>query len=705
MALPITNPVVSFGLIILIILVAPLVLRMAKIPGLVGLILAGTVVGPTGLHLLARDASFTMFGTVGLLYIMFQAGLELDMNEFAENRNRSISFGILSFALAEAIGTLAGIYLLGFSLPTALLFAAMMASYTLIAYPIASHLGITKNEAVTVAVGAIIVTDTLALLVLAVMAAFSDGAMDWLFAIRMIVSLTLLILFAFLVVPRIAGWFFRKLESEGVSQYLFVLVVVFALSFGAEAAKIEPIIGAFFAGLALNRLIPENSALMNRIQFVGNAIFIPFFLISVGMLIDFHRLFGSTGYLPIAFVMVGFTIVAKFAAAALAKFQYKYTWNETMVVFGLSIAHAAATLAVVLVGMQLKFFNEDILNATMVLILLSCVASSFIVEFYGRRLVIQESKKRVSDTAREERILIPISNPNTIERMLDLAVMLSDSKTKEPLFTLAVVNDAKQSDGVARARKMLEKAETKAAEYDRVLRVSTRIHYNIPEGILNAAKELLITSIVLGWNGKISAFDRIFGSVLDQVIKKCQTTLLVSKIESPLNVYKNIQIVLAENAEFEAGFQKFLKTVGHLSKQLSTSLSFFGVPTTLNAVKEVDFSGNSKKGTRIEFQPFDIHELEELCSDRAADSLLVVFGAHKRSVSFTPFMNDIPKILSRTCADSSFIIYFPQAMSSHSMLENQDDYSELLETFEIPRGFRKVGAWTRRLFRRKKMAT
>ncbi len=700
MQLPITNPVLSFALILLIILFVPMIFRLLKLPGLVGLLVAGTVVGPSGLNLLERGSNITMFGTVGLLYIMFQAGLELDMTEFTRNRHRSVVFGLLSFAIAQLVGTLAGIYLLSFSLLTALLFAAMMASYTLLAYPIASQLGIHRNEAVTVAVGGIIVTDTMALLVLAVVSGLSGGEINWLFGLQLIATLTVLILFSFLVVPRIAGWFFRKLESEGVSQYLFVLAVVFILGYAAEVAKVEPIIGAFFGGLALNRLIPENSALMNRIHFVGNAIFIPFFLLSVGMLIDFNSLFRSTMYLPIAFVMVSFTFIAKFAAAWFTKKMYRYTWNETMLVFGLSIAHAAATLAIVMVGIQLRLFDESVLNATMVLIMATCLASSFLVEVYGRRLALHESHQPVIDNNKAERILIPISNPASIERLVDLSIMLSDTRSKEPLYPLAVISDSLQStESIAKARKMLEKATLQAAAYDRETRIITRLHYNIPEGILNAAKELLITSIVIGWNGKITTLDRLFGSVLDQLVKKCHITLIVAKLESALNLYKEMRIVLPEHAEHEPGFTKFLHSITNLARQIGTRNVFLSAPATLNAIEEI--VGGGRKKANIELIPFDIHHLEELKRDNRSDSLLVIMGARKGSVSYTPYMLDIPYVLSRHFRSASFLIVFPEMFAqSTTKMETRDEIGELIQSLEIQDRFRRLKAFGRKLLGR-----
>lgn len=384
---PLKNPVLIFSLILFIILFAPLLFNKLRIPHLIGLIIAGAIIGPNGLNLMMRDSSITLFGTVGLLYIMFLAGLEIDLAEFKRNSTKSIIFGLYTFIIPMVLGTVAGYYILDFTLISSILLASMFASHTLLAYPILGKFGVTKNRAVTVAIGGTVITDTLALLVLATIVGMSTGEITDDFWWRLSISIVIFALIVSLLFPILARWFFKNF-NDNISQYIFVLGMVFLAGFLAEAAGVEAIIGAFLAGLALNRLIPHTSALMNRIEFAGNALFIPFFLIGVGMLVDFKAYFLSTDAVIVAFVMTVIAIIGKYSASWLAQKTFKYTTDERRLIFGLSNAQAAATLAAVLVGYNvilgyndlgepIRLLNENVLNGSILMILVTCTVASF----------------------------------------------------------------------------------------------------------------------------------------------------------------------------------------------------------------------------------------------------------------------------------------------------------------------------------------
>lgn len=545
LSLPLTDPVLIFALVLLIILLAPLLLKKVSIPGIIGLIVAGIIVGPNGFNLLLRDSSIVLFGTVGLLYIMFLAGLEIDLTEFKKNKHKSIVFGILTFIIPQSTGTLVSYYFLGFSLPSSILLASMFASHTLLAYPITSRLGISKIETVNIAVGGTIITDTAALLVLAVIAGSTNGELDSAFWIRLGIGLTVFTFIVLFIIPRIARWFFRNLEAEGSSQFIFVLAVVFIAAFLSELAGVEPIIGAFLAGLAINRLIPPSSALMNRIEFVGNTLFIPFFLISVGMLVDFRVLFRGPDALIVAATMVVIAMGAKWLAAYFTQKIFKYSVDERNIIFGLSNAQAAATLAAVLVGFNLGLLNEDVLNGTIIMILVTCIVSSFVTEHSGRRLAIYESEKKPDVKDFPERILVPVSNPATIEPLVDLAIMLRDPNSQEPIYPLTVVKDNEEAkEKIAFNTKALQKAMKDASATEIPVHIASRVDVNTTSGILRAMKELMISEVVMGWNGKITAKDMIFGSVLDSLLQNSRQMILVSKIIYPLNTIKKVIVAV-----------------------------------------------------------------------------------------------------------------------------------------------------------------
>ena len=324
--LPLTDPVLKFLLILVIILAAPLLLNKLRIPHLLGLIIAGAIIGPNGFNLVLRDSSIILSGTAGLLYIMFLAGLEIDLGDFKKNKWKSLTFGMYTFLVPMALGTLVGLYVLNFSMLTSILLASMFASHTLIAYPIISKLGITKDKAVGITVGGTMITDTLAV-----------GDVDDWFWYRLGAAIILFFAFVMIVFPIVGRWFFKRCE-DNVSQYIFVLVMVFLGAYLAELAGLESIIGAFLAGMALNRLIPSTSPLMNRVEFVGNAIFIPFFLIGVGMLIDYRAFFTNWDTIKVGAVMIVVATVAKFGAAWLTQKTFRMSVDQRRGIFGLSNA-------------------------------------------------------------------------------------------------------------------------------------------------------------------------------------------------------------------------------------------------------------------------------------------------------------------------------------------------------------------------------
>ena len=451
LTLPVTDPTWIFLLVLLIILFAPILLNKLRIPHIIGMILAGLVIGEHGFNILVRDSSFELFGKVGLYYIMFLAGLEMNMGDFKKNRGKAVMLGLLAFIIPIGIGLVTNMMLLKYSLVTSVLLASMYASHTLVAYPIVIRYGVSRHRSVSIAVGGTAVTDTLTLLVLAVVGGLfkgESGGLFWLWLLIKVVFLGALIMYSF---PRIGRWFFRRYD-DNVMQFIFVLAMVFLGAGLMEFVGMEGILGAFLAGLVLNRLIPHVSPLMNHLEFVGNALFIPYFLIGVGMLIDIHVIFGQGDALKVAAVMITVALVGKWIASWLTQKIYKMAPIERELMFGLSNAQAAATLAAVLVGYNIilpggeRLLNEDVLNGTVLLILVTCVVSSFITERAARKIAMCEAHLEEERTVEAERILIPIANPDTIEYLMNLSLLIRDTKQKDNLLALNVINDNNTQD-------------------------------------------------------------------------------------------------------------------------------------------------------------------------------------------------------------------------------------------------------------------
>lgn len=660
LTLPFEAPVLIFTLVLLIILIAPIVLNKFKIPGIVGMILAGVLIGPYGFGILERDASIELFGTVGLLYIMFLAGLEVDMIEFKKNKNKSLGFGALTFLIPITIGTAIFHYVFQYDLAPAILLSSMFSSHTLIAYPIASKLGISKNEAVTVTIGGTIITDTAVLLVLAVVAGSAEGELDMSYWIRLSISLAIFTAIVTYVFPIIAKWFFKQLESEKGAHYIFVLTMVFAAAFLAELAGVEAIIGAFLAGLALNQLIPHTSPLMNRIEFVGNNLFIPFFLISVGMLVDVRVLLRGPEALIIAGTIVVVALTTKYMAAWATQKIYGYTSTQRNLIFGLSSAHAAATLAVILVGFNLGMINEEALNGTIVLILVSCLVSSFVTEKSGRALAIVESQKKPDLSQKPDRILVPIANPKNIESLVDLAIMMKNPDYNEPIYPLAVViDDERAEEEIYKKNKMLQEAIKHASATDNDVQLVSKIDINIASGILRAIKELMITEVIIGWNAKITTSGRIFGTVLDNLLENTEQMILVCKIIKPLNTTSRLVVVVPSNAELERGFLRWIRSIKILAQQLGAKVVFRNHESALNALKQA--VQQTKPAIDAEYVPYkNFREFDGMQRELSPDDMVIVIAARRETISYSSNMDNVPRILAKNYKDNSFIIIYPE---------------------------------------------
>lgn len=658
--LPVNEPVIVFTILITIILIAPIAFRKFRIPGIVGLIISGMFIGPHGIHLLESGESVKLLSTSGLLYLMFLVGLELNIRDLVRNRNKSIVFGALTFFIPLVFGFFVAHFLLSYNLLGSLLIASMFSTHTLIAYPIASRLGITRSEAVTVTIGGTIITDTAVLVMLAFISAATQGSLSAMFWIRIVLSISA---FSFLIlwgVPKISTWFFKNLEGDSGAQYIFVLVMLFISALLARAAGIEPIIGAFLAGLALSSLIPPTSALMNRISFIGNNLFIPVFLISVGMMVDFSVFFSGFGALIFAFAMVVVALTSKLAAAWIMQMIYKYTDTERQVIFGLSVSHAAAIIAVVIVGYNLKLIGLDVLNGAIMIILTSCFIGSFITERYGRKLAVAEAEKVPSKTGLPERIMVSVSNPATIEGLIDFAICIRESNSKQPVYMLSVVPDDAYAEGqILKNNAMFESAISHAAAAEIQLAHVSRVDLNVANGISRAVKELMINKIVLGWNGRITTSNFFFGSIIQNLIGSTEQMVMVAKISNPLNTTKRILVSLPENAECEAGFNTWLSTLRIIASRTSSSLLFSGFEKSLSEIRT--FLETDDANMKIEYEiSHSAHPIIDHSQIVTIQDLYVVIAARRRTLSYEHYFEHMPRDLARYYENKNFIIIYPE---------------------------------------------
>lgn len=687
--LPLTNPVLIFSLILFIILFSPLILNRLSIPSLIGLIIAGIIIGPYGFNLIARDSSIQLFGTVGLLYIMFISSLEMDISEFKKNSGKSLIFGLYTFMIPMVFGTLAGVYLLNFSWIVSILLASMFASNTLITYPIVSKYGISKNRAVNISIGGTIITTIAALLVLAVIVGMSGGEIGNTFWLKLIGSLIIsssIILFVF---PFIGRWFFKR-NDDNVSQYIFVLGLVFLGAFLVQAGGIEPIIGAFFVGIAVNKLIPRTSPLMNRIEFVGNALFIPFFLIGVGMMINVRVFFISTETILVAIVMTVIANFTKYLAAWLAQISFRYNSDERMVIFGLTNAQAASTLAAVLVGYNvilgytvtgdpIRLLNDSVLNGTILMILVTCTVASFATQRAAVNLAASET--HIEDPLDEnvsERILIPLSNLENVEELVNLSVTVKSPHKGSQVVALNIL-DSSESQILAEknAEKLLEKASKVAASTDNKLISVVRYDSNVVNGIASVVREHKITDIIIGLHEKKGISDSFLGNLAQGILQKCNTTTMIYRPVQTFSTISRNLVFVPDNAEKELGFPFWLVKIWNIGKNTGAKLVFYGSQDILNILREI----HSKHPVEAEFVEFsDWDDFLILGRDVRSNDNMVLILSRKNYPSYHGLMAKTATYLNKYFNKNNFILIYPQQAG----LENEDSFNPMSPSMYEP---------------------
>lgn len=674
---PLENPVLIFSLILIIILLSPILLRKLNIPSIIGLILSGVLIGPYGVGILEKSSAIDLFSTIGLLYIMFIAGLELDLNEFKSNRNKSLLFGFFTFLIPISIGFPVCHYILGYDFDASLLTASMFATHTLVAYPIVSKLGISKNQAVAVTVGGTILTDTAVLIILAVIMGKSQGSLNNEFWLTLGISLAIFSVIMFAIVPRVAKWFFQKLESEKHSHYIFVLAVVFFAAFLAEVAGVEPIIGAFMAGLALNKLIPHSSALMNRIEFIGNSLFIPFFLISVGMLVDVKVIMSGPQALIIAVTLSIVAILGKWLAAFITQKAFRYSTAQRQLIFGLSSAHAAATLAVILVGYKAEILDDNILNGTIILILITCIVASFATEKAGKKIIV-ETQDAVDDNLdtswmNSEHILLPTANIKDIEKLIEFSVYIKDKRSPHPVSILTVVSNNDEAEiNLLKARKELEESVKLASSYDAKVNIMTTIDHNVPSGITRVSRELMADMIILGWPTHTGFFDKLFGEKLQSILSNTDKTTFICDLKNPSVYHKRIVITIPPYGEFENGFELWFVKISQLAQELSVPMQIFCNIATQKAVSKL--LKTAKLSSQVNFMEFnDWEDFLILARYVHDDDLLVVVSARKGATSHMNILDNVPAKIEKHFRENSKLVIYPQQFNIGNQIESYDD--------------------------------
>lgn len=668
---PITDPTWIFFLVLMIILFAPILLGRLRIPHIIGMILAGVAIGKYGFNILERDSSFELFGKVGIYYIMFLAGLEMDLENLKKNIGRALVFGALTFIIPFAIGMAVGMYVLNFSIGASLLLSCILASHTLVAYPIVGRYGLSSKASVSISIGGTMFALTVALFALAGVSGMFKGELDSSSWILFMLKCIVYCVFVFMVFPRFARWFFRTYE-DNVMQYIFVLSLVFLSAALAELAGLEGIFGAFLAGLVLNRLVPRVSPLMNRTEFVGNALFIPYFLIGVGMLINLGALFSGWNTIKVVLVMVLVATFTKWLAAWLTQKIYHMSVAARQMMFGLSNAHAAGALAMVMVGTKIEIapgeflMNEDMLNGVVIMILISCIISSVITEHAARTMALSETNDDMEALKKkeEERMLVAISNPETLESLVNMALMMREPKSKRELLGVTVAveyDEAKKQGKLAEQRRNLERAARIASAVDVPMKTRCRLSTNIVSGILHTVSEMNASEIVLGLHRKHGLLDSFLGNFTQSLLNGTHRQLMIVKSLVPANVMRRIVVAVPPNAEYEAGFYKWVERIARIGVQLGCRVHFWGHTDTLPRIK--GFIHKFYDGVRTEYTVLDDwNDLLLLTGHINYDHLLVIVSARKGSISYQSSFEELPNQITRYFSDNSLMLVYPDQL-------------------------------------------
>lgn len=696
----VTQPVTIFLIVLAIILFAPLLLNKIKVPHIIGMIVAGVIVGPYGFNILDNDSSFAIFGQVGLLYLMFLAGLEIDMYHLRLNIRRGLLFGLLTLVIPLFFGILTSHFILRLDMLTSMLLGAMYASHTLIAYPVAARFGLTKEPAVLIAVVGTIIAVVGALLVLAATVNIrSEGDFDvveilWLMGRLVVWCLALLYVF-----PRATRHFF-KVYSDKVTQYVFVMAMVFLAAWSAQIIGLEPVLGAFLAGLLLNRYVPVASPLMSSIEFVGNALFIPYFLISVGMMINV-RVIANADTLTVSAVMLVVALVSKWLPAMIVRRVNHLSPSSEWIMFGLTTAHTAVALAVVTLGYNMGMLDTTVLNATVLVILVTCALAPLITSAAAPGLKIEtlsrEDQDGVIRHTRVNNTLIPVANSTSARALVEMAVLMRNDKGRHSIFALHVRND-NSATSKALSRTSLDEATKVGAAADVDVVPLERYDMNTVTGVLNVIEERDITEIILGMHRRSTVIDSFFGSKVDQLLRSTNKMIIITRCFIPVNTVTRIVVWIPEKAQYETGFSRWVRALARLTRQLGCRIIFCCEGDIQPLIRGVIYHENY--GIRCEFRTVDTNDDFVLLTNRILDDdLFVIIGARANSVSYSSFMVELPSFLQKYFSRNNLVVIYPEQFGEDvALMSFVDPTAADIASSPSPLWSKLRGLWRRAVY-------
>lgn len=704
---PITNPTIIFFVVLLIILFAPIIMGKLRIPHIIGMVLAGVAVGKYGFNILERDNSFELFGKVGLYYIMFLASLEMDTDGVRRNKGRFGVFGLLTFAIPLIITYVASLTLLHYSQIASLLLGCIMASNTLIAYPIVGRYGLHKKPSVVLSVGSSMIALLLALFVLAAVVEAYKGETSFGFWLWFAGKFVLYSVALALIIPRLTRWFLRS-YSDAVMQFIFVLAILFMSATLGESVGIEGIFGAFLSGLILNRYIPHVSPLMNRIEFIGNALFIPYFLIGVGMLINVRMLFQGGNILMVVLIVAGFGTLGKALAAYIASKLFRLPISSGNMMFGLTSAHAAGAIAMLMIGMNIEtapgqsLVNDDMLNGIVIMILFTCIISSMITEQAAQQITLRDKEiadEKDTKLTAEEKILIPMKYPEYAQRLVNVAMMMRNAKNTTTLVGLNVVyDDEDMRRHQEQGQQLLDRMAKYAASADMTMTTQVRVAANIANGIRHAFKEFRATDVLIGMHMHKEVSQKFWGAFHQSLFNGLNSQIIMARLCQPLSTIRRIHVAVPSRAQFEPGFYRWLERVCRLAVNMECLTEFYGRDDVLPLIEQ--YIRNRHSAMRVSLRRMDHWmEMPQIASSISDDHLFIVVTARKGTVSHKNALERLPDEIQNHFSGKNIMIIFPDQHGDamEEMTFAQSQHTEDMSLYETMHKWvgRKI-TWVRR---------
>lgn len=696
--LPITDPTWIFFIVLCIILFSPIIFKRLHIPHLVGLILAGAVIGENGFNILARDSSFELFGKVGIYYIMFLAGLEMDLEGLKKNIGHGIIFSLFTITIPFIFGFVSGVWLLSFTVPASFLLGCILASHTLVAYPIISRYGLTNRQSVVISVTATMIALVFALVVLAIISGTLRGmsnVWEWVWLGMRFVLYIMLIFFVF---PRIIRWFFRR-QTDNIVQYIFLLAMVFLAAAVAEFCGIEGILGAFFTGLVFNRFIPASSTLMNRTEFVGNAIFIPYFLIGVGMLVNVKPMFTSVTALTVVAVMVIAGTLSKYLAALAFKKLFHYSRTDGLMMFGLTEAHAAGALAMAMVGLKLEvapgvqLVDNVVLDGIVMTILLSCIISSICTDLAARRMALEKVSETTNNKGDDEKIMIALNNPDTVGHLVEIGLMMMNHRLNRGLIAINAVPDGDDSAELQdKSKKLLAKAAEIAVSADVRIQTQSRLAVNVTNGIIHAFKENDASEIIVGFHTNQHKPSGQFGYFNTGLIDNMNRQVVMAHLTMPVNTLRRIVVSVPPKAEYEAGFFRWLNRLTQMANEIGCKIEFNAMEQALRLIRQ--YLQKQKSNIRAEYNIMEAaDDFIYITSNIAYDHLFVVIASRPHFVSYNRLMEKLPRFIAERMTGKNVMIIYPDQQSQENGTDTFTDPIGQYNTTRQPRISEWLSKW------------